>query len=322
MSDNKECDEKECGGCGGGKESCEDTERSLADRLDGESDENYADRMAIAKKMGTIAHKVMVMSGKGGVGKSTVSVNLAVTLAMNGASVGLLDVDFHGPSVPKLLNLENRKPIVVGETLKPVEYAFKNGKLLVMSVGFMLRSVDDAVIWRGPMKMGAVRQFIRDVKWGLLDFLIIDAPPGTGDEPLAVAQMMHDIDGAIVVTTPQDLALIDVRKSITFCKRLDVPVLGVVENMSGLKCPHCGGAVNVFKTGGGLKMARDMGVPFLGSIPIEPDVVTSGDSGQPFVLGNPGTETAMAFERISIPILALKRPEKKKPRAKKPGGEK
>ena len=253
-------------------------------------------------RMGQIKHKIMVLSGKGGVGKSTVAANIAVTLSMEGMKVGLLDSDFHGPSIPTLLNLEDHYPEVHGKTMLPIEY---NENLKVMSIGFLIPNKDDAVIWRGPMKMNVLKQLLTDVEWGDLDYLIIDVPPGTGDEPLSVAQLMPDIDGGIIVTTPQNLSLNDVRKSISFCRQLNVPVVGVVENMSGLICPHCHKLINVFKTGGGEKMAREMGVPFLGSIPLDPRIVETSDSGDPFVFNYKDSEAAKAFRGVVEPIIAM-----------------
>ncbi len=252
-------------------------------------------------RMRLIRHKVIVLSGKGGVGKSTVAVNLAVALALAGKRVGLLDVDIHGPSIPKLLRLDDTKVQVEDGAILPVEQA----GLKVMSIGFLLHTRDDAVIWRGPMKMGVIRQFLQDVKWGELDYLIIDSPPGTGDEPLSVCQLVKNADGAVIVTTPQDVATTDVRRSITFCRQLNLPVLGVVENMSGFKCPKCGTVTDIFKTGGGEQMASEMKVPFLGRIPIDPAVGQACDDGKPFVDHYSRTETAQAFERIIAPILSL-----------------
>lgn len=297
----------------------DDGSYSSKKRMEGESDEHFNSRRELALKMSHIKRKLIVISGKGGVGKSTVAVNLAVTMALEGAAVGLLDIDLHGPSIPKLLNVEEFKPILKGDVLHPIDFILARNKIKVMSIGFLLQKSDDAVIWRGPMKMSAIRQFLNDVKWGSLDFLIIDSPPGTGDEPLSIVQMLDSLDGAIVVTTPQDLALMDVRKSITFCRRLGVPVLGVVENMSGLKCPYCEKEIDVFKTGGGLRMAKNMEVPFLGSVPIEPEVVVAGDSGVPFAVEYSHTKTAQAFDKIAETILALnKKTKPKKKKAKKP----
>jgi Mrp family chromosome partitioning ATPase len=260
----------------------------------------YADRMAIAERVCQIKHKILVLSGKGGVGKSTVAANLAVSLSMADKEVGLLDVDIHGPSIPKLLKLDGSSVVVKGETMIPPKVG---NNLKVMSLGFMLRGRDDAVIWRGPMKMGAIKQLIKDTEWGALDYLIIDCPPGTGDEPLSVAQLIERPDGAIVVTTPQELALLDVRKSITFCRKLDLPVLGVVENMSGFVCPKCGEVLNIFKKGGGEEMAKEMGVPFLGRVPIDPAIVRSGDAGDLLTERDAKAETVEAFASICAAIL-------------------
>ena len=259
------------------------------------------------ERMRLIRHKIVVLSGKGGVGKSTVAANIAVSLALSGKKVGLLDVDFHGPSIPKMLKLEGARATLENECIKPIDKA----GLKVMSIGFMLRDLDDAVIWRGPMKMNVIKQFLKDVDWGKLDYLVIDSPPGTGDEPLSVCQLIKDPAGAVVVTTPQDVATADVRKSINFCHQLGFPVLGVVENMSGFVCPKCGEVTAIFKTGGGQRMAAEMGVAFLGSIPIDPAIGEACDDGAPFVYHHNRTETAKAFERIIAPILALSGKETK-----------
>jgi Mrp family chromosome partitioning ATPase len=249
----------------------------------------------IEMRMSRIRRKIMVLSGKGGVGKSTVAANLAIALALEGNRVGLLDVDFHGPSIPTLLNLEGRQLSYDGNSISPVRFS---DNLNVVSLGFLLRNRDDAVIWRGPMKINVIRQILSETEWGDLDFLIVDFPPGTGDEPLSVAQLMPGIDGAVIVTTPQNLSVIDVRKSINFCRQVHVPVLGVIENMSGFFCPHCGKEAHLFKPGGGEAMARDMGVPFLGRIPVDPMIAEASDNGRPFVHFHGNMETAKAFSRI------------------------
>lgn len=256
----------------------------------------------IRKKIQRIKHKILVLSGKGGVGKSTVAANLAMSLALAGKNVGLLDIDIHGPSVPKILGIEKEIVQITGNTLFPVEMT---GNLKVMSIGFLLRQSDDAVIWRGPMKYQMIKQFLKDVQWGNLDFLIVDSPPGTGDEPLSIVQLLEDADGAVIITTPQEVALSDVRKCISFCNNLNLSVLGVLENMSGFICPKCGERTDVFKSGGGENMARQMRVPFLGRIPIDPDIVRSCDSGKPFVFNYSKSQTAKAFESVSGPILEL-----------------
>jgi len=250
------------------------------------------------KKLGRIKHKIMVMSGKGGVGKTTVAVNLAFQLALKGRNVGLLDADIHGPNVPKMLGIEDMRPEASSAGIKPVKIPIgRMHGLCVMSIAFLLPDTDSAVIWRGPLKMGAIKQFIEDVEWGDLDYLIVDLPPGTGDEPLSVAQLMP-VDGAVIVTTPQDVALLDSRKSVNFAKQLNVPVIGIVENMSGFKCPHCKKEINLFKIGGGERAAAELNVPFLGRIQINPEIVNSGDSGKPFVLSNPNSDTLKSFNEI------------------------
>ena len=246
----------------------------------------------IRHRMAKIKHKILVLSGKGGVGKSTVAVNLAISLSLAGKRTGLLDIDIHGPSVPKILNLEGKTVQAMGEAILPVEV---DGNLKVMSIGFLLPSQDDAVIWRGPRKYHMIKQFLKDVEWGELDFLVIDSPPGTGDEPLAIVQLLENADGAVVVTTPQDVAISDVRKGIAFCRSLDLPVLGVLENMSGFVCPKCGERTDIFKSGGGENMAMTMNVPFLGRVPIDPQIVEACDSGQPYVDKYRQSQAARSF---------------------------
>ncbi|SHI89290.1 Chromosome partitioning ATPase, Mrp family, contains Fe-S cluster [Malonomonas rubra DSM 5091] len=252
-------------------------------------------------RLGRIKHKTAVLSGKGGVGKSTVAVNLAMALREAGNKVGLLDVDIHGPSVPTMLGVEGKLLDGNADGLLPIDC----DGLKVMSVGFLLTNQDDAVIWRGPRKMGVIEQFLKDVVWGDLDYLIIDSPPGTGDEPLSVCQLIGSLDGAVIVTTPQKVAAVDVRKSITFCRQLDVPVLGVVENMNGFVCPKCGEITHILSSGGGAKIASDMKVPFLGSLPIDPRVAVAGDSGTPFVRHHAESATAEIMRDIMQPIAGL-----------------
>lgn len=258
----------------------------------------------LRSRMSAVKHKIMVLSGKGGVGKSTVAANIAIALALEGKSVGLLDVDFHGPSIPKLLHLEGQMIGASEEGMLPVEYM--NG-IKVMSLGFLSGDRDAAVIWRGPLKMGVIKQLLSEVVWGELDYLVIDFPPGTGDEPLSVAQLLPDADGAVIVTTPQDLSLSDVRKSIDFCRKLNIRVIGVIENMSGMVCPHCGGVIDVFKKGGGITMASEMDVPFLAQIPLDPKIVEASDEGLPFVYKFNKSEAAKAFLKAVNPILDLDR---------------
>ncbi len=246
----------------------------------------------LKEQLQKIKHTIVVMSGKGGVGKSTVSTNLAVALAQKNHIVGLMDADIHGPNIPKMLGIEGAQFMSTGNGIKPVMY-YPN--LKVVSVAFMLGSTDDAVIWRGPLKHSMIRQFISDVDWGELDYLVVDLPPGTGDEPLSVAQTIQPVTGAIIVTTPQEVALLDSRKTVTFARKLEMPVRGIVENMSGFVCPHCGQRTDIFKTGGGEKAAAEMNVPFLGKIPLDPQVVTGSDAGQPYVEKYPMSEMTNAF---------------------------
>jgi ATP-binding protein involved in chromosome partitioning len=261
-----------------------------------------AEQRQIRERMKKIKHQILVLSGKGGVGKSTVAVNLAISLALSGRCVGLLDIDIHGPSVPKILNLEGKRLTAVGEQILPVEVA---ENLKVMSIGFLLQTDDDAIIWRGPMKYQMIKQFLKDVEWGSLDFLVIDSPPGTGDEPLSVVQLLEKADGAVVVTTPQELALADVRKSINFCRNLNLTVLGVLENMSGFVCPKCGQNTDIFKSGGGQSMAAQLQVPFLGRIPIDPEIVRACDSGRPYVKHYSRSRAAKAFKEAIKPLIEL-----------------
>jgi Mrp family chromosome partitioning ATPase/predicted Fe-Mo cluster-binding NifX family protein len=282
-----------------------DSSCAAQEKRPGEREEDFLDRQVLQSRMSRIQHKILVLSGKGGVGKSTVAVNLAAALAMAGKRVGLLDVDIHGPSVPKLLHLEGSQISGSDGAMLPVRASFEPGSLSVMSIGFLLRERDDAVIWRGPRKYGVIKQFLKDVDWGSLDYLVVDSPPGTGDEPLAVAQLVEKADGAVVVTTPQEVAVQDVRRCVVFCRQVDLPVLGVVENMSGFTCPKCGEHIRIFGADGGRTMAEEMSVPYLGAIPIEPEVVASGDSGTPMVKAHPHSETAKAFGRIVRTLLEL-----------------
>ncbi len=259
------------------------------------------EELLLQDKMGGIRHKLLVLSGKGGVGKSTVAANLAVALAQAGKRVGLLDVDIHGPSIPKLLGVEGRETTMAENEINPIRVSPQLG---VMSIGFLLSDARQAVIWRGPRKFGVIRQFLAGVKWGGLDYLVVDSPPGTGDEPLAVAQLVGSPAEAVVVTTPQDLAIADVRRCVSFCSDVAVPVAGIVENMSGLLCPHCGRRIELFKTGGGKTLAEEMNVPFLGSIPLDPNVVNCGDAGTPFIERHAEGTAAHAFTNIVRTLLS------------------
>jgi len=281
----------------GGKRTCAtcaDTNCSASQRNKGESEEEFEERRELQSRLCRIKHKIVILSGKGGVGKSTVAVNLATALMLSGRRVGLLDVDIHGPSIPTLLGLERERIHGSEDGLLPIDI----GGLKVMSLGFLLQNQDDAVIWRGPMKMSVIKQFLKDVAWGDLDYLIIDSPPGTGDEPLSVCQLIGQLDGAVIVTTPQKVAAVDVRKSVTFCRRLGVPVLGVVENMSGFVCPKCGEVTQILPSGGGPRIAKDMNVPLLGSIPMDPKIAEAGDSGRAMLGQDPDSPMARAMDEI------------------------
>jgi len=279
---------------------CETSSCSAKKRQADESLEQFLERQALAKRMCQIKHKILVLSGKGGVGKSTVAANLAVSLSLQNKSIGLLDVDIHGPSIPKLLGIEDHIIKVKDDIILPVEVS---DNLKAMSIGFLLSHQDDALIWRGPMKIGVIKQFLKDVDWGELDYLIIDLPPGTGDEPLSVCQLIEDADGAVIITTPQELALADVRKSINFCRKLELPIFGVIENMSGFSCPHCGHITDIFKKGGAQKMCADMNVSFLGRLTIDPELVKMSDSGDFLGQHFPDSEISKAIERINTSIM-------------------
>lgn len=245
----------------------------------------------------SIDHKLVVMSGKGGVGKSTVAANLAVYLSKQGYKVGLLDVDVHGPSISGLLGLTGHKLNVIGSLIQPYQYS---PTLKVLSIQGLLENPDDPLIWRGPMKIGIIRQFLSDVNWGPLNFLIIDSPPGTGDEPLTVAQIIPDCQ-SVIVTTPQEIALADVRKSIQFCQQVKMNILGLIENMSGFVCPNCGVMHPIFKTGGGKKTAANEDIFFLGQLPIDPGIVIAGDEG--FAIDSIVTNTRQEMQHIVANIL-------------------
>ncbi len=244
-----------------------------------------------------VRHVVAVASGKGGVGKSTVSANLAVTLAQMGHAVGLLDADIYGPSVPKMFGLEGHRPRVIDDRAQPFE---KYG-IRLMSLGFILET-DTPVIWRGPMVMKALEQLLGDVDWGELDFLIVDLPPGTGDAQLTLSQRVP-LSGAVVVTTPQDVALIDARKGFQMFRKVNVPVVGIIENMSGFVCPHCGESTDIFKSGGGERTAQSLGAPFLGRIPLDAAIVQGGDSGEPIVVAQPEGAHMDAFRKVAEAVV-------------------
>jgi len=225
---------------------------------------------------------LMVMSGKGGMGKSTVAINIALSLAAKGKRVGLVDVDVHGPSIPTMLNIPQVAVMQGADGIQPVILGDMYN-LEVMSVGFLLHNADDPVVWRGPLKHSLIDQFLNEVAWGPLDYLIIDSPPGTGDEPLSVAQKLNGTAEAILVTTPQQVSSVDVARSINFCKQMGMELLGIVENMSGFVCPHCHTRTDIFRSGGGAALAQQYAIELLGSIPIDPSFGLSGDAGIPYV---------------------------------------
>lgn len=252
--------------------------------------------------MRAIKNKIMVMSGKGGVGKSTVAANLAAQLALKGFKVGLLDSDIHGPSIPKMFGIEDTRPEVDEKGIVPVPVT---ENLKVMSIALLLEDKDSPIIWRGPAKMAAIKQFLEDVSWGKLDYLIVDLPPGTGDEPLSIAQLIEKVDGAVVVTTPQDMALVSVRKSITFAHMLKVPVIGIVENMSVIICPHCDEKINLFGKGGVEKAAKDFDVPVLAALPMDPEIAEIEDNGQVHTLDADATEWSREFTKIVDSVVGF-----------------
>jgi ATP-binding protein involved in chromosome partitioning len=275
---------QQCGSCSGG-----DSQKPREDDK-------------LSRKLSRIRHKIVVLSGKGGVGKSTLAVNLAVALSMSGKRVGLMDVDIHGPSVPRLLSLMQEKPQLNQDNLEPVQWS---RNLWVISLGFFLPSPEEPVIWRGPVKVGLIRQFVEEVSWGDLDYLVVDCPPGTGDEPLTVLQTLGADSWALIVTTPQAVAVDDVRRSVTFCRQVGNRVLGIVENMSGFICPGCKEEFHLFSRGGGEELARETGVPLLGRIPVDPEIVRSGDEGYVFVKTHPDSVAGKAIMSIAEPLLSL-----------------
>ena len=255
----------------------------------------------LKQNMSDIKHKILVLSNKGGVGKSSVSVNLSCALAEKGYKVGLLDADLHGPSVAKMLGFEGERLAGNNGFIEPIKV---RENLKAVSMASLIKSPDTPLVWRGPLKGVAIKQFLAEVHWGKLDFLIIDSPPGTGDEPLSICQLIPELDGGVIVTTPQEIALTDSRKCIHFLRDINIPILGIIENMSGFRCPNCGEKIDLFMTGGGKKADDDFKVPFLGAIPIDVQMVKSGDQGQPFICSNGESETGQAFEEIVQAIIS------------------
>lgn len=289
MADDAKCSDcGSAGSCGQDPEKCSPPADPMEERMQ--------------RNLSKIKHKIVVLSGKGGVGKSTVAVNLAVGLALAGKKVGLLDVDVHGPSVPRLLSLTGADPHMEPGGMEPVPWGRNLG---VMSLGFLLKDPDQAVVWRGPVKGGLIKQFLADVFWGELDFLVIDCPPGTGDEPMSVLQFLGPTARAVIVTTPQAVAVDDVRRSVSFVRLMGNPLLGLVENMSGFVCKRCGQVEDIFASGGGEKLAAEMGADFLGRIPLDPELVRSADQGYPLLKVDSEGHAAKALLGVVDRLLAL-----------------
>ena len=261
-----------------------------------------SEQQKIKEKMDKIKHKIIIFSGKGGVGKSTVSANLAFGLANRGYKVGILDSDFHGPDIPLLLGIQDRRPGIIPETNEITPVVGPLG-IKAMSIGFLIEDPKQPVIWRGPLKLKAIKEFIMNVDWGELDFIIIDFPPGTGDEVLTAMQVIPNIDGSIIVTTPQEVALLDSRKAVVMSQKLNVPVLGIIENMAGFICPHCGKKTYIFGIGGGENAAKELNVDFLGRVPLDVRLRELSDEGKPFIVNYPDAEASKALTEIINKIL-------------------
>lgn len=252
--------------------------------------------------MNRIKHKIAIISGKGGVGKSTVAANLAIAFALHGHKVGILDVDIHGPCIPKLLGVKGENYQTSPEAVLPV--TGPEG-IKVVSMDFLVQDKETPIIWRGPVKMQVIKQFLSDFMWGELDFLFIDAPPGTGDEPLTVMQFLPDMDGTIIVTIPSEVSEDVVRKSVSFSRKMGIPIIGIIENMSGYTCAKCGETINILGAGGGKRMAKELNVPFLGQIPIDPKICEEADKGTSFIVKNKDSASAKAFKDIVDKVEAF-----------------
>jgi len=280
------------GECEGKHDSC-----SKANERADPGKERYGEEQRLKVRMNKIKRKIAIISGKGGVGKSTVTVNLAMAFAIHGYAnnVGILDADITGPCVPKMLGLHGQKlqagPAGIFPALGPMG-------IKVLSMDFLLPSDESPVIWRGPLKMKAISQFLSDIVWGELEFLFIDLPPGTGDEPLSIMQLIPEMDGVVIVTIASEVSQIVVKKAVTFSRKLGIPIIGVIENMSGFVCPKCGTDIDIFKVGGGKKIAADLSVPFLGRIPIDPEICRDSDDGVPFIIEHVNSPASKSFMEI------------------------
>ena len=263
---------------------------------DCKADKNEHNRWLVNKRMNEIKHKLIVGSNKGGVGKSTVTTNLAIALQESGYSVGLADADLHGPNIPKLLQAENVRLKSTDVGIDP--YETSNG-LKVASLGFLIEDPNMHIAWRDAVKYDFIIELLGNINWGPLDYLLFDLPPGTGNEQITIIDFIGEVDGAVVVTTPQDLAILDARKMISFSRDSNVPIVGVIENMSTMTCPHCEKDIDVFKTGGGKNLADELVLPYLGSIPLDGEIVANSDNGQPVVLSRPDSVAAKAFMKLA-----------------------
>ncbi|MEA2096049.1 MAG: Mrp/NBP35 family ATP-binding protein [Candidatus Cloacimonadota bacterium] len=271
--------------------------------VDFKKPEKTKEEIRIDANLDRIKHKLIVISGKGGVGKSTITVNVAYGLASQGYKVGILDVDIHGPSIAKMLGIEGKKLQMKGKGEFPAPIQVTEN-LYALTIATLLENPDDPIIWRGPLKIGVIKQFMQDIQWPQLDYLIVDSPPGTGDEPLSVVQTLKKVDGSIIVSTPQDIALLDARKTIKFSQKMDVPVLGIIENMSTFVCPHCGEKTDIFAGLGIGKAASDFNIDVLGHIPIDVNIVRSGDSGKAYLKNHENQASAKEFQKIISKIAS------------------
>jgi len=284
--------------------------KSKVHTMDERREQNLEQEKRLRARMDKVKHKIAVISGKGGVGKSTVTVNLAAAFALqkNVKNVGILDADIHGPSIPKIIGLEGQRLQVGPPGIFPAAGPLG---IKVVSMEFLLPDEKAPVIWRGPLKMTAIRQFMSDIVWGDLDFLLIDLPPGTGDEPLSVAQLLPEMDGVVIVTIPSEVSQIVVKKAVTFARKLGLPIIGIVENMSGFVCPKCGTKIDIFKSGGGQKISEELGVPFLGSIPLDQKVCEDSDKGRPFIIEHKDSPASKVFMKIVKKVRAFISTERK-----------